>query len=117
MMDKPLPPLKCNGCTVCCEKDTIYLQPGDDPAQYKTKMLNGQRVLAKRKNGNCVYLGKNGCSIHLRAPQECRAFDCRRYAMNVRKLSREEQLRRSQGRAARVIMVGLTKLRDLGITL
>lgn len=110
-----LPPLKCNGCTVCCQGDTIYLQPGDDPAQYKTKLVNGQRVLAKRKDGNCVYLTKRGCSIHNRQPQECRRFDCRVYAQDVAKLPRVEQLKRSQGRPARVIIVGLTKLREIGI--
>lgn len=33
--------------------------------------------------GNCVYLGEGGCTIHDRAPVICRVFDCRRFAMNI----------------------------------
>jgi Fe-S-cluster containining protein len=68
--------------------------PGDNPAQYKTKLENGERVLAKGKDGNCVYLGPKGCKIHGRAPQMCRLLDCRKYALIVRGLSPEERAKR-----------------------
>jgi len=28
-------------------------------------------------NGDCVYLGADGCTIHGRQPAVCKAFDCR----------------------------------------
>ena len=76
-----LPPINCNGCRKCCEGDTITLMAGDDPAQYKTKLVDGARVLARKKDGNCVYLGSRGCTIYFRQPVMCRVFDCRRYSM------------------------------------
>lgn len=36
-------------------------------------------MLAHKANGECVYLGKKGCTIHDRAPIVCKAFDCRRW--------------------------------------
>jgi Fe-S-cluster containining protein len=35
-------------------------------------------VLDRRMNGDCIYLGEDGCTIHDRAPAVCREFDCRR---------------------------------------
>lgn len=79
-----LPPLNCNGCTTCCEGDTITLVEGDNPALYKTKLVNGRRVLAKGKDGNCIYLGKRGCQRHSQPrPLMCQALDCRLYALQV----------------------------------
>lgn len=75
-----LAPLDCAGCRKCCLGDTITLVPGDDPSLYKTKLVDGQRILAKGRDGNCVYLGPKGCRIHGRQPVMCRVFDCRRYA-------------------------------------
>lgn len=73
----------CNGCTACCHDDVIFLHPdfGDDPSQYQTRELTirGEThiVLAKDPTGkHCVYLGRNGCTIHDRAPAVCREFDC-----------------------------------------
>lgn len=57
--------------------------PGDNPAAYKTKLVDGQRQLAKGKDGNCIYLGPKGCKIHGRAPQMCRALDCRKWALQM----------------------------------
>ena len=70
----------CNGCRLCCDGDAIRLLPGDDPTQYQTEpheMIRGALMLAHRKNGECVYLGEWGCTIHDRAPLMCREFDCR----------------------------------------
>jgi|KBSMisStandDraft_5_1062788.scaffolds.fasta_scaffold2023719_2 Fe-S-cluster containining protein len=33
--------------------------------------------LDQRENGDCVYLGSEGCSIYERRPTVCRQFDCR----------------------------------------
>ena len=38
--------------------------------------LVGQMVLNHLTNGDCVYLGPDGCTIHGRHPAICRTFDC-----------------------------------------
>lgn len=37
------------------------------------------KALAHKPNGDCVYLGTRGCTIHSWRPSLCRAFDCRLY--------------------------------------
>jgi len=44
-------------------------------------------ILKRHPNGDCVYLGADGCTIHDRAPVICRIFDCRRL---VRSHTRQE---------------------------
>jgi len=102
-----LPPLNCGGCRTCCLGDTITLLPGDDPAQFKTKLVDGRRQLAKGKDGNCVYLGPKGCKIHGRAPQMCRLLDCRKYALIFKTLGPEDQ-------AVRRAMPGISATLDEG---
>ena len=89
----------CNGCTLCCRQELIWLHPEDgDPAQWVTEPavhpLSGEvgRALAKKSGGaECVYLGDHGCTIHGRAPIICRAYDCgAAFAM----LTRAERRRR-----------------------
>lgn len=86
-----LPPLDCAGCRKCCLGDTITLLPehGDNPANYKTRLVDGKRQLAKGRDGNCVYLGKAGCQIHGRAPFTCRRHDCRQYFLDAERLGPE----------------------------
>lgn len=58
-------------------------EKGDDISQYKTALwLNPSSgipmiILDRLPNGDCFYLGPDGCTIHDRAPYECRKFDCR----------------------------------------
>lgn len=74
----------CNGCTLCCRNDMIFLHPedGDDPSQYITEPVwnplykRAGLMLAKKEDGDCIYLGAHGCTIHDRAPVICREFDC-----------------------------------------
>ncbi len=76
----------CNGCTRCCHGDAVRLLPGDDASQYQTvphPSLPGERMLAHQANGDCVYLGKDGCTIHDRSPRMCRQMDCRVIAQRV----------------------------------
>jgi hypothetical protein len=76
-----LPPLVCGSCRKCCEGQTSELVLGDDPSLFKTKLVDGKRVLKADKHGDCVYLGKSGCQIHQTKPTMCRAMDCRVYAI------------------------------------
>ena len=58
------------------------LFPGDDPTEYLTQELLSpidgtmQKFLIQKPTGECIYLGESGCTIHDRAPQICRSFDC-----------------------------------------
>lgn len=108
MMEK----LDCNGCRKCCMGDTIVLRPehGDDVTRYKTKLAGGRRVLAKKSDGNCVYLGPKGCRIHGRAPHQCRIFDCRVYFLQFEN-DHEAFDRRLQGQTREALMEGRRRVR------
>jgi hypothetical protein len=74
----------CNGCTLCCQGDAIRLTEEDNPDDYETEphpYIAGEKMLAHKPNGDCIYLNENGCSIHDRAPSLCRSADCRSLAL------------------------------------
>ena len=91
----------CNGCRACCINDMIVLHPecGDDPAAYETvetiNPLTGEPalMLAHRPNGECVYLGERGCTIHERAPAICKGFDCRKQFAGMTRNERRAYLK------------------------
>lgn len=89
----------CNGCTLCCQGDAIRLLPEDDASQYQTvphDWMEGHLMLDHKLNGDCIYLGEAGCTIHERKPLMCRQMDCRTIA---------QRLTYSQARGARVMLV------------
>lgn len=70
--------MECNGCRACCMWGSDKsLRPkvkfNDD---YAFQRIGGVRYL-KAINGQCVYLGDEGCTIHDTRPDKCRKFDCR----------------------------------------
>lgn len=75
----------CNGCKTCCRGEEVMIKPedGDDPAKYVTvpsiDPVRGVivQVLAQKQNGDCHYLGENGCTIYEDRPAVCRFYDCR----------------------------------------
>jgi Fe-S-cluster containining protein len=75
----------CGSCRRCCRGNSIVMllpDEGDVVASYEHEIINlpgaGRGPVLKRKpNGDCTYLGENGCTIHDRAPTICRVFDCR----------------------------------------
>ena len=84
--DRPMTALgnvPCNGCRACCLHDMIPLMPerGDLIWTYKHEVVatatGPKAVLQCGETGGCIYLGRDGCTIHDRAPAICRAFDCR----------------------------------------
>ena len=91
----------CGACRACCRSDAVFLHPemGDDPTLYQTVKtthpLTGQsaHMLAHKKNGECVYLGEGGCTIHDRAPAICREFDCRRMYLQTPRIDRKRMIR------------------------
>lgn len=99
-MTYPRTPVPCNGCRVCCQNELLFLHPemGDRAEDYDTvpavNPITGRRGLALRSkpNGECIYLGPGGCTIHDRAPAICKEFDCRRL---LRKLGGRPAQRRA----------------------
>lgn len=75
--------------------------PGDDATLYQTEphvRFKGVLMLAHKPNGECFYLGPSGCTIHDRAPTQCRTMDCRNIAKVIthtkaRKLHKKGLLR------------------------
>lgn len=72
----------CGKCTLCCRTLIVPLAL-EEFEQYQwgwvvtrdNKRLG--RALMRKPNGDCVYLGEEGCTIHGRAPHACQRFDCR----------------------------------------
>ena len=67
----------CGSCHACCKSDRIILGPKDDRDAYRWHREGYQDVLDRKDNGECIYLTDMGCSIHDRAPDICKRFDCR----------------------------------------
>lgn len=78
-------PVPCDGCKLCCQGHhlvVLFPEHGDDITQYETEVIgtkDGEDIhrLKFKENGDCHYLGPDGCTIHDRAPSVCRYFDCR----------------------------------------
>lgn len=69
---------------------------GDVAADYQTALWYrdgiGEKavlILDRLPNGDCFYLGPDGCTIHERAPYECRKFDCRQSFKNSDRAGRK----------------------------
>ena len=74
----------CQGCRLCCQGDAVRLEEEDLSRGYDTEphpYVPGALMIAHKPNGDCVYLGEEGCTIHGRAPALCRAADCRSLAL------------------------------------
>lgn len=75
-------PVKCGTCRECCKSGVIIRAPGDDPsllwvaAPSNDPNLAGHHILQHKSNGECIYLGSSGCTIHGRHPKTCRIFSC-----------------------------------------
>jgi len=84
-------------------------EKGDDIASYQTAQwyrdgLNKPPVLIldRLPNGDCFYLGENGCTIHGRAPWTCRDYDCRAIFRNSDRQGRKLAVK--QGRIPKEIL-------------
>jgi Fe-S-cluster containining protein len=81
---------ECTKCGICCKLFLINLNEDEwTSGKYKTALKGydlgndfkivqkyGGNVLKQKKDGSCIYLKKNLCSIHTRSPQACRDFSC-----------------------------------------
>jgi hypothetical protein len=66
----------CGDCHACCQNQVVVLLPVDDATCGGWRLDGPHKVMQRRPNGDCVHLGPDGCQIHGRHPQVCRAFDC-----------------------------------------
>jgi Fe-S-cluster containining protein len=68
----------CGSCRKCCRSNSfIVLQDGENPASYDCyEFQPGMFALKRAPNGDCIYLGPNGCTIWGRHPVICKVFDC-----------------------------------------
>jgi len=81
---------KCLQCGICCQLFLINLNKAEyKSGKYQTMFekfgmvenfseaqKNGFNILAQNKDGRCVYLKNNLCSIHKDRPSVCRKFFC-----------------------------------------
>lgn len=78
----------CGSCSLCCKMMTpLRPEMGDDVSSYQTATCYHpgkppMLILDRLPNGDCFYLGAGGCTIHDRAPYECRKYDCRQMFLN-----------------------------------
>lgn len=101
---KPLPIIEnwdCQSCTGCCRGTTILLDQ-DDLERLRTQrwaeheefrgvktvvresLLGGKRVLAKKKDGSCVFLSEEGrCRIHEIHGPGAKPAVCRMYPLQI----------------------------------
>jgi hypothetical protein len=71
---------------------------GDDASSYSTAVCftpgkEPYLILNRHDNGDCVYLGPQGCLIHDRAPWVCREFDCRQVFKNSDRGGRRQAIK------------------------
>jgi len=80
----------CSQCGKCCKLFLINLNKkewgsGVFQTAFKDFDLDndfeiikkyGGNILQQRKDGSCIYLKSNLCSIHEKKPQACRDFSC-----------------------------------------
>jgi len=80
----------CPQCGICCRLFLINLTQEEwMSGGYKTQLKEfgldddfttvqryGGNILSQKKDGSCIYLKNNLCSIHKKRPQSCRDFFC-----------------------------------------
>jgi Fe-S-cluster containining protein len=88
----------CGDCHLCCKSEVLALMPdeGDDVASYEHEYIDLPMarvpVLKHKPNGDCIYLGESGCTIHDRAPVICKIFDCRRWFLSHSRAERRRMI-------------------------
>jgi len=81
-LKKGLNGVPCNGCRMCCYHPRIEVEPQDDVTQLDVETHeDGGRTLRRRKDGSCVHLGSEGCTVYAQRPRGCRTYDCRLFSL------------------------------------
>lgn len=69
--------------------------------------------LKRHENGDCVYLGKAGCTIYERRPAVCRGFDCRNLFLSHTRNERRDWIR--SGMMSREVYAAARERLDDGV--
>lgn len=117
-------PVPCQGCTACCRGEMVVLFPedGDDPARFEHTEVPSEYgpilVVKHKENGDCVYLGPQGCTVHDNAPVVCRKFDCRAYFLsmtrNERRMHEKESIKQGGDKSA-IFRAGRQRIHTLSM--
>jgi len=103
--DEPRADVPCGTCRACCRHELVVLFPeaGDDVESYDAVEIRVDEadgpaihVLKHKDNGDCIYLGEHGCTIHHRAPAVCRTFDCRLFFVRHTRNERRQWEKRAR---------------------
>jgi len=87
---KKAPIQSCSQCGICCKlflinltkkewksgKYNTELKEFDSDNKFEIIQKYGGNILRQNKDGSCIYLNKNICSIHNDRPQFCKDFFC-----------------------------------------
>lgn len=92
LRDIKIKELSCNGCTICCEYISIYLEKpktANDLDEIRWFFLHGMKIYIDKDGwfievpSRCQGLGPDGlCEIYQTRPDVCRLYDqkeCERY--------------------------------------
>jgi uncharacterized protein len=80
----------CNACNRCCRNKVIRVNPyeilrlarrlGLSTTEFVERNTEaGGTVLSSNENGNCVFLGEHGCTVHPDRPLACRIYPLARW--------------------------------------
>lgn len=112
----------CGPCHACCRHELIVLLPdeGDIVESYDHVVMfipgaGETPYLRQKKNGECIYLGRDGCTIHQRRPHICKIFDCRMFYLSKSRAERQALRAGSQTTAA-IFNAGRTRLKTLNLS-
>ena len=100
---------KCSQCGLCCCLFLVNLTEDEyRSGKYKTQFEKfgliddfhkaaewGVNTLEQKKDGSCIYLKKNKCSIHQTRPQACREFFCNSKLKKFRKMGEQIKKKRA----------------------
>lgn len=74
----------CNACNKCCHGKGIQVNPyetmrlsnhlGVGTTEFRKHYLNQQMLKHKPDSDACIFLGKNGCTVHKDRPLVCRLY-------------------------------------------
>lgn len=108
--------IDCDGCTACCKGHDGPIILTEEQSDYQChKDSKGQWRLDQTEEGQCVYLGDRGCSIHgtseewgegtdpadnldgpTQPPRICRDFDCRSVIIKFNNRGLDQMVRAKQ---------------------
>jgi uncharacterized protein len=83
---------RCHACNKCCHGKGIQVNPyetmrlsgllGITTTEFRQKYLNQQMLKHKPDSDACIFLGKNGCTVHKDRPLVCRLYPLGRLRLN-----------------------------------